>query len=126
MPEGTNNSNETSVNPEVSKVAKAKQDNRRRMLKAAVMAAPLIVTLRGKSAHAQLSSLGSIQIPGQGGIMYGPGAYVVPGDTFNGKTVHSDWHHLPKNQNGILKDPTRRGLQTDVIADPSKSKADQP
>ena len=56
-----------------------RRQGRRRLIKAALLATPLIITLRGKPAHAQLSSLGSIDTP-DGPIMYGPGAYVQSGD----------------------------------------------
>lgn len=96
------------------------------MLRAAVIAAPLMITLRGKSAHAQLSSLGSVELPGGARIMYGPGAYVEIDETTagtKGGTIDPSWIGAPKNEKGILKDPTRRGLQTDVVADPTQPKA---
>jgi len=64
--------------------SKARFENRRRLLKALAVAAPLIITLRGKPAHAQLSSLGSA------GITYGPGAYVTQNDIdANGSILES-------------------------------------
>ncbi|MEX2216152.1 MAG: hypothetical protein WD768_18720 [Phycisphaeraceae bacterium] len=65
--------------------AKANRAGRRRLIKAALLAAPLIVTLRGKPANAQESSLGSIETP-DGPILYGPGAYVEQKDIQKSKT----------------------------------------
>lgn len=87
--------------------AAGRQRTRRALLKAAALAAPLIITLRGKPAHAQLSSLGSA------GILYGPGAYVTQDDVDAnpgllkaedvGKAVK-----IEGKQKKILTDPTRR------------------
>lgn len=89
-----------------SKAAQARFENRRRLLKALAVAAPLMITLRGKPAHAQLSSLGSA------GILYGPGAYVQPDDVGKNGVLESDlWKPLKKGPDGkyqILTDPTRR------------------
>lgn len=107
MTENHTNLNETSAKADASKVAKARHANRRRMLKAAAIAAPLMITLRGKSAHAQLSSLGSA------GIMYGPGAYVTQSDIDrSGSPLKAeDLGKALKEENGKLKvltDQTRR------------------
>ncbi len=92
-----------------SKVA-AKFENRRRLLKALAVATPLMITLRGKPAHAQLSSLGSA------GILYGPGAYVQPGDVGKNGVTESDlWKPIKKgygNKYKILTDPTRRDQES--------------
>jgi len=89
--------------------SKARFENRRRLLKALAVAAPLIITLRGKPAHAQLSSLGSA------GILYGPGAYVTPEDVNRSSTdaiTDADlWKPLKLDTDGkykVLTDPTRR------------------
>lgn len=108
MTENHTNLNETSAKADASTVAKARHANRRRMLKAAAIAAPLMITLRGKSAHAQLSSLGSA------GIMYGPGAYVTQADinlNANDAITQGDLGKALKEDNGklkVLNDQTRR------------------
>ncbi len=63
-------------------------EGRRQLIKAALVAAPLILTLRGRPAHAQLTSLGSVQIP------YGPNLYITQTDIDNsgGSLVNSDLH----------------------------------
>ncbi len=97
-------------------MAAAKLRNRRRLLKAAALAAPLMITLRGKpavgAADPSLSSLGSV------GILYGPGAYVTQQDVDKnptklkaedvGKAVK-----IEGSQKKVLIDPTRRN-QNDV------------
>lgn len=90
-----------------SKAAKARFENRRRLLKAMAVAAPLIITLRGKPAHAQLSSLGSA------GILYGPGAYVRDTDVGTGGIEGGDiGKPLKLDTNDgkykVLTDETRR------------------
>ena len=91
--------------------SKARFENRRRLLKALAVAAPLIITLRGKPAHAQLSSLGSA------GILYGPGAYVTPADVgTDGITQDDLWKPLKLDKTDgeykVLTDPTRRDQGT--------------
>jgi len=87
--------------------SKARFENRRRLLKALAVAAPLIITLRGKPAHAQLSSLGSA------GITYGPGAYVTQNDIdANGSILKAEdlgkAVKIDGNQKTVLTDQTRR------------------
>ena len=87
--------------------AKSRVENRRRLLKALAMAAPLMITLRGKPAHAQLSSLGSA------GITYGPGAYVTQQDIDANPTVLSNQDigkavKISGTQKTVLEDKTRR------------------
>ncbi len=59
---------------EVSAVEPSKFDGRRQLIKAALVAAPMILTLRGRPALADLPSLGSVEVP------YGPELYVTQAD----------------------------------------------
>ncbi len=75
---------------------------RRRLLRAGLVAGPLLITLRGRPARAQLPSLGSAE------IFYG--AYVTQ-DQIDDPNLNFDAGDLgkPLNQNGeILDDETRR------------------
>jgi len=94
--------------------AKTRRETRRALLKAAALAMPLIVTLRGKPAHAQEASLGSL------GITYGPMSYVTPADVSGG--IHESYLWDAKDENGdVLKDKTRRSDA--IVADPSVPKS---
>ncbi len=113
MTEGQHNSNSKPSKAAASKAPApraadaTRRENRRRLLKAAAIAAPLMITLRGKPAHAQLSSLGSV------GILYGPGAYVTQQDVdANPNVLNADDIGKAIKINGdkkqVLDDKTRR------------------
>ncbi len=98
----------------------SKHTNRRRLLKAAALAAPLLITLRGRPAHGVVqdhqSSLGSV------GILYGPGAYVTQQDVDSNANLKAQDVGKPVkivgNKKKILIDPTRRDQKS---TEPGKS-----
>jgi hypothetical protein len=64
---------------DTARVAKADLalQQRRKLLKAAAVAAPLLITLRARSAYAHDHTSPGL---GSTGINYGPGTYTSPGD----------------------------------------------
>lgn len=89
--------------------AKSSRSTRRQLLRVGLIASPLLITLRGKPAWAQLSSLGSA------GIMYGPGAYVTQNDIDKSDSDNITQDDLGRSlgvgDNGsfkVLSDQTRR------------------
>lgn len=67
-------SDQSPAKAEESAVEATKFDGRRQLIKAALVAAPMILTLRGRPALADLPSLGSVQVP------YGPQLYITQAD----------------------------------------------
>lgn len=112
MTEGQPTPEETTAKAAASN--KANHENRRRLLKAAAIAAPLMITLRGKPAHAQLSSLGSV------GILYGPGAYVTQQDITDNPDVLKSTDlgkaiKIEGKKKVVLEDKTRREQDPEYI-----------
>lgn len=79
-------SDQSPAKAEESAVEATRFDGRRQLIKAALVAAPMILTLRGRPAMADLTSLGSIQVP------YGPQLYVTAVDVQNNPALADHLH----------------------------------
>jgi len=101
--------------------------SRRRFLKAGLISVPMIVTLRGRPAHAQVS-LGSV-----GNIFYGRYEMFLkdrgelPGATLGDGTQNTRTRWAPADQDGNeMVDPTRRDQNAGVFQEPTGKDAPNP